>query len=69
VNRYEMRFVEGGFPATWDGQEQADSRSRLWLRDAPPRPLDFRLAHRAGRRVLPAHLARRAGAGAASAPS
>jgi acyl-CoA thioesterase len=41
VNRYEMRFIEGAIPTTWDGHEQADSRSRLWLRDAPPRPLDF----------------------------
>lgn len=40
-NRYEMRFVEGYFPAAWDGQDHGMSRTRLWVRDAPPRPLDF----------------------------
>lgn len=38
--RYEMRFVEGGLPAAWDGAERAASRSLLWVRDTPPRPLD-----------------------------
>lgn len=41
VKRFEMRFVEGGFPTAWDGQDQGVSRTRLWLRDDPPRPLDF----------------------------
>ena len=41
VNRYEMRFVEGAFPSQWDGKDHGVSRTRLWLRDAPPRPLDF----------------------------
>jgi acyl-CoA thioesterase len=41
INRYEMRFAEGGYPAVWDGSEQASSRTRLWLRDNPPRPLDY----------------------------
>ncbi|MET0312394.1 MAG: thioesterase family protein [Burkholderiaceae bacterium] len=41
INRYEMRFLEGGFPATWDGQDHGISRTRLWVRDDPPRPLDF----------------------------
>ncbi|MBA2964746.1 MULTISPECIES: acyl-CoA thioesterase [Ramlibacter] len=41
VGRYEMRFIDGALPTTWDGQEQGDSRSRLWLRDAPPRAIDF----------------------------
>ena len=41
VNRYEMRFIEGGLPSDWNGQDQGTSRTRLWLRDAPPRPLDF----------------------------
>ena len=40
VDRYDMRFVEGGLPARFDGTE-AGSRSLLWLRDEPPRPLDF----------------------------
>lgn len=39
--RYEMRFIDGAVPAEWDGQDRGTSRTRLWLRDAPPRPLDF----------------------------
>jgi acyl-CoA thioesterase len=41
INRYEMRFVEGGFPAQWDGTDHGASRTRLWVRDNPPRPLDY----------------------------
>lgn len=41
VNRYDMRFVEGGFPAAWDGTDHERSRTRLWVRDQPQRPLDF----------------------------
>ncbi len=41
VKRYEMRFVHGGLPAAWDESEQAMSRTQLWVRDNPPRPLDF----------------------------
>jgi acyl-CoA thioesterase len=41
VQRYDMRFVEGGMPDAFDGQEQPHSRSCLWVRDEPPRPLDF----------------------------
>lgn len=40
VDRYELRFAEGGFPEAWDGTGEA-SLTRLWMRDAPPRPLDF----------------------------
>jgi len=39
--RYDMRFVEGAFPAAFDEQEQAHSRSILWVRDEPQRALDF----------------------------
>jgi acyl-CoA thioesterase len=39
--RYDMRFVEGAFPAAFDEQEQAHSRSTLWVRDEPARVLDF----------------------------
>jgi hypothetical protein len=28
INRYEMRFVEGGFPAQWDGTDHGASRTR-----------------------------------------
>lgn len=38
--RYDMRPCSGDFPADWNGAE-ADSVSRLWMRDDPPRPLDF----------------------------
>lgn len=41
VQRYDMRFVDGGMPDAFDGQEQAGSTSRLWMRDDPPRRLDF----------------------------
>ncbi len=40
VGRYDMRPVAGAIPQHWDGTE-ADSLTRLWLRDDPPRPLDF----------------------------
>lgn len=38
--RYDMRFVEGGV-TEFDGSEHDASRTRLWIRDDPPRPLDF----------------------------
>ncbi|RZL10482.1 MAG: thioesterase family protein [Rubrivivax sp.] len=41
VQRYDMRFVEGDLPKGFDAQEQAQSGSVLWIRDEPPRPLDF----------------------------
>ncbi len=39
-HRYDMRFVEGALPP-FDGREQPTSRSCVWIRDDPPRPLDF----------------------------
>lgn len=41
VKRYEMRFIEGSIPTGWDGKDQGTSRTRLWVRDSPPRALDF----------------------------
>lgn len=41
LNRYEMRFVEGGFPSQWEGQDLGHSLTRLWVREQPARPLDF----------------------------
>jgi acyl-CoA thioesterase len=41
INRYEMRFIEGSFPGVWDERDQGHSRTRQWVRDQPPRPLDF----------------------------
>ncbi|MGA0571687.1 acyl-CoA thioesterase [Variovorax sp. VNK109] len=39
VNRFDLRIVEGALPTTWEGQGDA-SRTRMWLRDVPPRPVD-----------------------------
>lgn len=41
LQRYEMRFVLGMIPRDWDGSGVHESLSRLWVRDDPPRPLDF----------------------------
>ncbi|MES2787720.1 MAG: thioesterase family protein [Pseudomonadota bacterium] len=41
VNRYELRFIEGALPSTWDGADLGHSRTRVWMRDNPPRALDF----------------------------
>lgn len=41
VRSYDMRFAVGGMPDRFDAQEQSHSQSRLWVRDEPPRPLDF----------------------------
>lgn len=40
LQRYEMRPVTGAIPRTWDGSGD-HSLSQLWMRDVPPRPLDF----------------------------
>lgn len=40
TGRYDMRALRGMIPQMWDGTE-SDSLTRLWLRDDPPRPLDF----------------------------
>lgn len=39
-HRYDFRICAGTLPLAWDGAE-ADSLTQLWLRDEPPRPLDF----------------------------
>jgi len=41
VKRYELRFIEGAFPTAWDGGDKGASLTRLWVRDNPPRPLDW----------------------------
>jgi acyl-CoA thioesterase len=41
TRRYEMRFAAGALPFVWDGAEGKDSRTVLWVRDNPPRALDF----------------------------
>ncbi|MBX3632856.1 MAG: thioesterase family protein [Simplicispira sp.] len=40
LKRYEMRPVAGLLPQSWDGSGD-HSLSQLWMRDDPPRPLDF----------------------------
>jgi acyl-CoA thioesterase len=40
LQRYDMRTVQGTLPSQWDGSAR-DSLSQLWVRDDPPRPLDF----------------------------
>ena len=40
ANRYEMRPMAGAMPKVWDGSGDS-SLTQLWVRDNPPRPLDF----------------------------
>lgn len=40
-NRYDVRFVSGGFPAAMDGRLEDNSLSQMWIRNDPPRALDF----------------------------
>jgi acyl-coenzyme A thioesterase PaaI-like protein len=41
TNNYDMRFVRGVIFDTSRPAEDLDSHSELWIRDEPPRPLDF----------------------------
>jgi acyl-CoA thioesterase len=41
VRRYDIRFIEGGIAGAWDGGDSGSSLTRLWVRDNPPRPLDW----------------------------
>lgn len=46
LERYEMRPVAGPIPHRWEGQAASDdpvtaSQSQLWMRDNPPRALDY----------------------------
>ncbi|MGV0835885.1 acyl-CoA thioesterase [Mycolicibacterium thermoresistibile] len=40
AHNYEMRFVRGATPSE-GAEEQPESTSTLWVRDTPPRPLDY----------------------------
>ncbi|MBT2322040.1 thioesterase family protein [Variovorax paradoxus] len=40
ISQYEMRPISGAIPAKWDGSGE-HSETRMWLRDAEPRALDF----------------------------
>lgn len=41
LDHYELRPVSGLIPQTWDGRQHDHSVTQLWMRDQPPRPLDF----------------------------
>ena len=41
-NRYEMRFVDGGWPDLHRDEPLPDSATALWIRDLPERVLDAR---------------------------
>ncbi len=41
MNQYDRRAIEGASPDLKLEQEQSGSRSSLWVRDEPPRPLDY----------------------------
>ena len=41
-NRYEMRFIEGGWPDLHRDEPLPDSATALWIRDLPGRGLDAR---------------------------
>ena len=40
LERYDMRFAHGAIPTQFDGR-LGSSLTQLWMRDEPPRPLDF----------------------------
>ena len=46
LRRYDLRMVTGTIPSRWEGQAATDdpatsSLTQVWMRDDPPRPLDF----------------------------
>jgi hypothetical protein len=41
VRSYDIRAIEGGFERLLAGAAEEQSLTRLWLRNEPPRPLDF----------------------------
>jgi acyl-CoA thioesterase len=41
LKHYDRRYAEGNVPTEWSGQGGPTSRTRLWVRDTPDRPLDF----------------------------
>jgi acyl-CoA thioesterase len=41
TRHYDMRFARGAMPEVFDAAHQPDSRSQVWMRDEPPRALDF----------------------------
>jgi acyl-CoA thioesterase len=41
IERYDIRYVRGGLPQTWDDRDAGDSHSLVWMSDSQPRPLDL----------------------------
>lgn len=41
VGRYDLRFAEGALQRAGTGDDAGSARSLLWIREDPPRPLDF----------------------------
>jgi len=41
LKRYAVHTIEGDMPRQWNDADSGSTLSRLWLRDDPPRPLDF----------------------------
>lgn len=41
LDQYDIRPIIGEVPTQWDGRGSDSSLSQLWMRDHPPRPLDF----------------------------
>lgn len=41
VQNYQMRMIQGGFDPSGKTGAQDNALTRLWVRDNPPRPLDF----------------------------
>lgn len=41
TRRYDLRYFDGVIPHELSGQERPHGQSSLWVRDEPPRPLDF----------------------------
>jgi acyl-CoA thioesterase len=41
IQNYDLRYVQGGLPDVTQSTEKPDSLSIQWIRDDPPRPMDF----------------------------
>ncbi len=41
TRRYELRVIRGGFSPALNAVESPDALTQLWVRDQPPRPLDY----------------------------
>lgn len=41
VQNYQMRIIQGDLDLTGQSEEREDAVTRLWIRDHPPRPMDF----------------------------